>query len=270
MLLSRNSKTWTLEYFQMLARAGWQAIDINETEDYSLFCQPLDVQLDFLKKEINNISQANLFVGQCHAPMIGSYAGVSDEELESRIACIENAVFAASQLKIPFIVVHPLVYSWSSTDPNSEKTWEKNIFYLTRICSRAENTIVCLENMPTEFGFIKTAKQQSQMLSDVGNNLCACFDTGHAASNAQTASSFFNTVGDKIKVLHVHDSILSIDKHYLPYLGIFDWNDFKQALKNSNYKGTLNSESSFSSKLPKENSEYWEKVEVNVFKSLIN
>ncbi len=269
MLLSRNSKAWSLEYFQILARAGWQAIDINETEDFSLFCQPTDVQLNFLKREINNILQAGLVIGQCHAPMVGSYAGVDDSELDAKINCIEQAVFTASKLNIPFTVVHPLVYSWSAPDPNQDKTWEKNIKYLSRICSQAENTIVCLENMPREFGFIRTAKQQRQMLVDVGNNLCACFDTGHAASTQQTASSFFNTLGDKIKVLHVHDSLPGIDKHYLPYLGSFDWNDFKQALNNSNYKGTLNSESSFSSKLPKENLEYWESVEVNVFKSLM-
>ena len=269
MLLSRNSKACTLEYFQILARAGWQAIDVNETEDFSLFCQPADVQLDFLKREIDNIHSAGLIANQCHAPMVGSYAGINDEELDAKINCIEQAVFAASKLNIPFTVVHPLVYSWSAPDPDPAKTWEKNIKYLSRVCSRAENTIVCLENMPGDFGFIRTAKQQMQMLVDVGNNLCACFDTGHAASNAQAASSFFNTVGDKIKALHVHDSILGIDKHYLPYLGVFDWSDFKQALKNSNYKGTLNSESSFSSKLPKENLEYWESVEANVFKSLI-
>ncbi len=270
MLLSRNSKAFTLEYYQMLSRAGWQAIDINETEDFSLFFQPADVQISFLKNQIDNIHKADLIIGQCHAPMVGSYADFSDEELNTRINCIAQAITAASKLKIPFTVVHPLVYSWSAPDPNPEKTWEKNIKYLSFICSFAKDTVVCLENMPREFGFIKTAKLQKQMLLDVGNNLCACFDTGHAASTGQTASSFFNTLDDKIKVLHVHDSLEGLDKHFLPYLGAFDWTDFKEALKKSNYKGTLNSESSFSSKLPDDKLEYWESAEVNVFKTLIN
>ena len=269
MLLSRNSKDFSPEYFKMLAQAGWQAIDINETEDYALFCQPADVQLNFLKAEIDNIIGAGLIANQCHAPMIGSYKDVSDEELDSRICCIEQAVLCASKLKIPYTVVHPLVYSWSLPDPNKDKTWEKNIKYLTRVCAKAENTVICLENMPREFGFIKTAKLQNQLINDVGNNLCACFDTGHAASSEQTASSFFDTLGDKIKVLHVHDSLPTLDKHYLPYLGSFNWEDFKQSLKTSSYKGTLNSESSFSAKLPKENLGYWESVEVNVFKTLL-
>ena len=105
MLLSRNSKACTLEYFQILARAGWQAIDINETEDFSLFCQPADVQLDFLKREIDNIHSAGLIANQCHAPMVGSYAGINDEELDAgELVILDNDyIYSEDEFnKLPF------------------------------------------------------------------------------------------------------------------------------------------------------------------------
>lgn len=269
MLLSRNSKDINLEYFKMLARAGWQAIDLNETKNMTLFLQNKDIQLDVMGKIINNINNAGLYLGQCHAPMIGSYAGIDSDELDTRAHCIENCIKVANYYKIPFTVVHPLVYSWREADPTPDKTHALNIKLLSHFCSLAENTVICLENMPGKFGFIRSGEDLSNMINDVSNGLCVCFDTGHAASNGLKASEFFASLGDKIKVLHVHDSILGVDKHFLPYTGVFDWADFKASLNAFNYKGNLNSESSFTSKLPQDNLSAWEEFECTVFKTLI-
>ena len=79
-----------------------------------------------------------------------------------------------------------------------------------------------------------------------------CLDTGNLISQNGKATDFFAAVGDKVKTLHIHDSIPGQDLHLLAGEGRFDWEDFKLALKQYNYQGTINSESNFVYKSPKD------------------
>ena len=108
---------------------------------------------------------------------------------------------------------------------------------------------VCLENMPGIHGFVKTGADLKRF-TDAIPGLCVCYDTGHGFSLEEKASSFFAAVGDKIRVLHVHDTHRGLDRHLLPYTGIGDWADFTKTLKDYGYKGTMNSESSFAANAP--------------------
>ena len=47
------------------------------------------------------------------------------------------------------------------------------------------------------------------------------------------------------------------------------YNAFKESLKKYNYQGTLNSESSFSERLPKENELKWQTFEREVYETLL-
>lgn len=266
MLLSRNSDCGKNDY-KMLKKAGWQAIDINETCDGSKFMN-VEEGKKYLESVIKDIEDAGLIVGQCHAPMPNTYENLSDEEIENIIVSIVNCVEVASALKIPYTIVHTFIYSWSG-DPDREKTFQLNKEYLKRVVEKAENTVVCLENLPGCNGFVRTGEELKEMCEAVSPKLCICIDTGHAFSNKLKVSSFFEVLGDKIKALHVHDSLNGMDRHSLPYEGSGDWNDFKEALKKYNYQGTLNSESSFSERLPKENELKWQTFEREVFETFL-
>ncbi len=267
MLLSRNSQGRGLEYYKMLKEAGWQAIDINETCDPSKFYEYSEEAYNYVKEVIKNITDAGLIVGQCHAPMAEWYNGKTEEEIERRIVSVVNCTRIAGELNIPCTIMHPFIYSWSEDDPDPERTFNLNAEYLKRVCAVAGNTRVCLENMPGYHGFITNGTEMKKMLEAVGENLYVCVDTGHAASNRVKMSDFAENVGEKIIALHVHDSLLGADKHVLPYTGDFDWQDFKEFLKS--YKGTLNSETSFSVKLPNERRLEWETCERKVFETLM-
>ncbi len=267
MILGRNSSSGGLDYYRLLKQAGWQAIDINETCDPNVFLSEESYQLSFTENVLDNIIKAGLIVGQCHAPMAECHMGKSDEAIENRITSIINCTKIADKLNIPFTIVHPFIYSWSENDPDPDKTFNLNKEYLKRVCSVAKNTIVCLENMPGGRGFILNGEDLKNMINAVDCNLHACVDTGHAASLGVKMSNFTNTLGDKIKTLHVHDSFIGSDRHMLPFLGSFDWVDFKESIKDLDV--ILNSESGFSIKLPKENLLDWETFERKVFEKLI-
>lgn len=269
MLISRNSEGRTREYYEMLKRAGWQAVDINETCDPRRFLASHDEQVEFVKGVIKLITDAGLEIGQCHAPMAECYGDKSDEAIAERFTAVENCVRVAGELGIPATIVHPVIYSWSG-DESPERTLEMNVKHLKRLCEVCGDTKVCLENMPGCNGFIRNAEEMKKMSELVGEKLYFCIDTGHAFSNKLKISSFFEVLGDKIAALHIHDSCNGADMHLLPYSTNSDWADFKAAIKQYNYQGTLNSESNFSVRLPESMRFEAEQFEASVIRSLMD
>lgn len=254
MLLSRTCFGADKEYCKMLVDAGYDAVDINDTSHKpEIFLQSTDQQFAFVKNVVDNILSVGLKIGQCHAPHSISLWCSTPDEVEQRIVAIENCVKTVSKLNIPYTVIHPFVFAFNKQDEDPEKLWQFNVDYIRRICKCATNTTICLENMPGEGGVIRTGDDMAKMLSDVGDdNLMVCLDTGHLISQNGKATDFFTAVGDRVKTLHIHDSIPGQDLHLLAGEGRFDWEDFKNALRQYNYHGNINSESNFVYKYPKD------------------
>lgn len=247
MHISRTCFGADKEYCEMMVDAGYTAVDMNDTSHKpEIFLKSEDEQFAFVKNAVDNIKNAGLVIGQCHAPHSISLWCSTPEEVEQRIVAIENCVKTANKFDIPYTVIHPFVFAFNKEDENPGKLWQFNIDTIRRICKCATNTTICLENMPGVGGVIKTGEDMAKMLSDVGDdNLMACLDTGHLICQNGKATDFFAAVGDRVKTLHIHDSIPGQDLHLLAGTGRFDWEDFKLALKQYNYKGTINSESNF-------------------------
>ncbi len=254
MLVSRTCFGADKEYCEMLVNAGYQAVDINDTShNTEIFLQSADEQFEFVKNVVDNIKNAGLEIGQCHAPHSISLWCSTPEEVEQRIVAIENCVKTVSKFNIPYTIIHPFVYAFNKPDENPERLWQFNIDVIRRICKCATNTTICLENMPGTAGVIKSGEDMAKMLDDIGDpNLMVCLDTGHLISQNEKSSNFFAAVGDRIKTLHIHDSIPGQDLHLLAGEGRGDWENFKTALKQYNYQGTINSESNFVYNVPKE------------------
>lgn len=254
MLISRTCFGLDKEFCKMVADAGYKAVDINDTSHKpEMFLKSEDEQANFVKMVIKNITDAGLVIGQCHAPHTKSLWCTGDEEHEQNIKTIENCVKVASKFKIPYTIVHPVVYAFNDPGNDPEKIWQVNIDMLRRITKYAENTVVCLENMPGTAGVIKTADDMARMISDVGNDdLMVCLDTGHLICQEGSFADFYATLGDRVKTTHVHDSIKGEDLHLLAGTGQGKWQEFKDTLMQYNYQGNINSESVFVFKVPNE------------------
>ena len=252
MLISRTCHGMDVDYCKMLVDAGYEAVDINDTSHKpDVFLKSEDEQIAFVKTVINNITNVGLAIGQCHAPHTKSLWCTSPEETEQNIVTIENCIKVASMLKIPYTIVHPIVYAFNNPGDDPQKIWQINIDMLRRVTKYAENTVVCLENMPGSSGVIRTGEDVARMLCDVGNDaLMVCLDTGHLICQDGSFNDFFSAVGDRVKTTHVHDSLKGHDLHFLPGTGQGNWQEFKDAIKQYNYKGNINSESVFVYKTP--------------------
>lgn len=247
MLISRNCQGTDTEFLKLMVEAGYTAVDMNDTSYHNDICLKSDEErLEYFGTAAKNIRDAGLVIGQCHAPHSVSLWCSSSKEVEQRVVAIENCIKTVNQLDIPYTIIHPFVFAFNKEDENPERLWQINIDYIRRVCKCAINTTVCLENMPGVGGVIRTGDDMARMLSDVGDtDLMVCLDTGHLFSQGEKASDFFAAVGDRVKTLHIHDSIPGEDLHLLAGTGRGDWVDFKTALKEHNYQGTINSESNF-------------------------
>ncbi len=252
MLLSHSGYIHDTGTCEMLAAAGFEAIDMDDTIDAELFKGSFESACEQVKAWMAEAKSYGLAIHQCHAPMPGGTMGKTSEEIEAIICTIEQCIRVANVLHIPYTVIHPFVYDYHIADPDGENhMWELNISYLKRICKCATETTLCLENMPRSFGFLTNSVEMARMMNEVGDeNLMVCFDTGHLFSQRELASHFFAQVGDRIRVTHIHDTVPKEDMHLLIGTGRIDWADFKQTIKDFGYCGNLNSESAFLRRLP--------------------
>jgi len=93
-----------------------------------------------------------------------------------------------------------------------------------------------------------TAECMAYMVDSL-NNMCgeklfvACLDTGHALlTGGGDPCDMVDTLGARLKLLHVHDNDGKRDRHQVPFTGIIDWDRFAKALVKNAYNGILSLE----------------------------
>lgn len=167
-----------------------------------------------------------------------------------------------------YMVVHPVQpYRWND-DLQPEKTEQLNVEILKRLSEKAERegVVLALENMPARYSTIPCAMPERLIgyVDKVNSEyLKICLDTGHAniARNCRsegkvpTCGDYVRAFGKRIVCLHLHENDGKTDQHNMPdttMTGAPDWNEIFAALKETSYSGTLNSEASFSARLPEE------------------
>jgi hypothetical protein len=69
-----------------------------------------------------------------------------------------------------------------------------------------------------------------------------CLDIGHLLVLGLDSKTSMETLGDRVKALHIHDNDGFDDLHLAPYAGLNDWEKFLKGLISINYTGDLNFE----------------------------
>lgn len=165
-----------------------------------------------------------------------------------------KCIRAAKWMGSPYVVYHLL----SSKGMHMEGEWyafgtteelvESNLRLLGRIIPYAEEwgVHIALENLPftchPDFfsvqGTLRIARELRSDFVDV------CLDTGHL--NVYRPESVYDevmSIGDKLKVLHLHDNDGTNDQHKMPYCGgNLPWDELLHALHDLRYTGALSFE----------------------------
>lgn len=255
--------------YRMLKEAGFNCVDFNfdaylpcndvyanKINDY--WDRSMEEMWADLEPHVKAAKKYGLTFEQMHAPFPMLVKG--NEEINEKMTRITiNSIKLCARMGGRYIVVHPvtLAYQYSK-----QEEYDFNMdLYRTLIPVAKENgVVICLENMFLEInnhlmeGVCSDFNEASHMIDELnaeaGEELFGfCFDVGHANIVGKNLYQAVVTLGDRLKILHVHDNDGVSDLHTLPYTFMrswnglsTDWDGFLRGLKEIHYQGNIDFE----------------------------
>lgn len=254
--------------FAMIAQAGFSCVDfsLNEylrnTDLYALklntfFDKTVSELQEFFSPHKQAAKDAGISITQLHMPypvFVPYAAEAMNAYLAQRMA--PKSLEICAFLECPHIVVHGFKLA---DQLGSEATeWEATERFLAELAPIARDfgITLCVENLYSwREGPCSDAKKAVDRIDRFNDNAGAevlgfCFDTGHANMLGLDFENFITTLGNRLKVLHVHDNDGWDDLHQIPYtftrsrenMASTDWEGFIRGLRNIAYKGVINFE----------------------------
>lgn len=241
--------------YQKLKEHGFSCIDFNMSNtNTDLYTSPASDELLLREKALAD--DAGIEIHQAHGPWRSPPRDGTAEDRAERMDKMKQSIRSSSLLGCTNWVIHPLMPLGADDmlTGNEKGTWEINLRFMKELLITAKEygVTICLENVPmAKFSLAKPAAIRN-FVEEIGDeNFRICLDTGHAALfDDVSLSDEVRRLGDKIKVLHVHDNKCGKDLHLTPYFGTIDWKAFAHALKEIGFDGVFSLETSAPSTLP--------------------
>jgi len=238
---------------------GFTHIDFDQSDTvpglYECSAKEMERKVLLEKKMMD---EAGVFVNQVHGPWIWPPKDFTEQDRIGRMDRMKRSIYCTAAMGCKYWVVHPLMpFDWDervSNPGHEEETWDINreFMYQLLITAKENDVIICFENMPMPNFSIGSPQEILKFVKEMNDDhFQICLDTGHVsvypAGNPSDAVRLF---GNHMKVLHVHDNDGVGDRHWIPYFGVIDWNEFGQALKETGYNGVFSLECSPYKKMP--------------------
>lgn len=152
------------------------------------------------------------------------------------------------------LVIHPVQpYGWGE-EQNSVLTFNENVKLLRELSDVAScyDVNICLENLPFYGYSLSKTENIRKVVDEVDcQNIKICFDVGHANVMKENIFNSIITAGEKLAVLHIHDNYgTRDDRHYIPFQGNIDWDEFIRGLNEIGYNGCMSLETVISMRTP--------------------
>lgn len=265
------------ETYKKLKELGFEASDFNICEtDSDIYVLPPEQADEILLREKKLAQEAGIEISQVHGPWRYPPKDGTEEERAERFEKMQISIRSASVVGCKYWVIHPLMPfgTGDRNTPEAEITRKINVEFFKELLKTAKKygVIICLENMPMLNFSISTPEEILSIVNEINDpNLQICLDTGHV--NVFKELNIYDEVkrvGDKLKVLHCHDNVISRDIHLLPFFGTLDWKKFAQALKEINFNGSFSIETTPPEGLPNYLFEEASKLLVNIIKYILN
>lgn len=259
--------------FQLLKRAGFSCCDFSLNgylKNTSLYRQEVNGFFDQSEQELEAFfrphkeaaNETGIRIHQMHMPYPNYVPKGSDalnDYLKNVVA--RKSMEICAFLGCRYIVVHgfKLAYYLGS----EEAEWEKTLEFIEFLAPMAVKLgiTVCIENLYTNIGNHivegpccdagKAAARIDSVNQKYGADVLGfCFDTGHANLVGIDFENFIVTLGDRLKVLHIHDNDGVGDLHQIPFTftksrenrASTDWTGFLNGLKKIGFDKVLSFE----------------------------
>lgn len=261
------------EGFALLRQTGFSSVDFSLNSyltNTSLYQERRNSFFDRSKEELKAFfaphreaaERNGIRIHQMHMPYPNYVPGAS-EELNSYLwnVVAPKSLQVCRYLDCHYIVVHGL--KLTRYFGSEEAEWAKSEEFLNSIALLAGELgiTICIENLYTSTsGHLaegpccnawKAAERIDRMNERYGAEVLGfCLDTGHANLVGLDMERFILTLGDRLKVLHIHDNDGVRDLHQIPFaytrsrenLPSTDWEGFLRGLRRIHFRGVLNFE----------------------------
>lgn len=245
---------------EMLANAGFQAVDYPLMLPVTNWADPLfqDISSPDFAAHFKNIARTirsyGLELHQGHTPYTINDFSIYPQLQKHSI----RSIYAAGYMECPYMVAHPVMMPEFSFGRNKEQARQTTLDYFSAMVPALKDTGVtlCIENLcltdPVTQKEVPNYGTEPEDLCDVidtlnrmhGSHFAACLDTGHAVLTGLDPCRLASVLGDRIRVVHIHDNGGIKDDHQIPTRGIIRWREFAAALGATGYTGTFNFEAS--------------------------
>lgn len=259
--------------FELLRQAGFGCCDFSLNsylKNTSLYRHEVNGFFDQSEQELEAFfsphkeaaTAAGIRIHQMHMPY-PNYVPQGGDKLNDylRDVVARKSMRICAFLGCRYIVVHgfKLAYYLGS----EEAEWDKTQEFIESLAPMAAELgiTICVENIYTNIGkriaegpccnAEKAAARIDAVNRKYGADILGfCFDIGHANLVGIDFESFIVTLGDRLKVLHIHDNDSIGDLHQIPFTftrsrenaSSTDWTGFLNGLKRIGFAGVLSFE----------------------------
>lgn len=176
----------------------------------------------------NKAAALGIAINTSHLPFFKYASKESLPLYEYYQEMVFRSMEADAMLGVKWTVVH------MTHDPQSTAD------YVRELCEYAtpKKLGIAIENTTIP---VEPLCEAIDILKGEGYLVGACYDTGHANVAGLDQREAITTLGNRLKMLHVHDNF-GKDQHQAPFCGQIDWNDVMEGLAAINYTGDFNYE----------------------------
>ena len=230
--------------FARLKELGFDAMDFNLWQLHQPCYESVEKMEAYCKQARAAAEKNGVEIYQTHGPW-----PTDDRTPESRAIGWQQmhlGLYGTYLLGCKYMVIHPqMPYGRKAENEDSEFAESLTIQLMEELLPDCEKygVTLCLENMPFISQRISATPRIVEVVKKMNSPYVQiCYDTGHSnAKMKEDIPACVAMVAPYLKTLHVHDNWYN-DEHYLPFMGMIDWDAFAKALAESGYEGTLNLE----------------------------
>lgn len=261
------------EGFSALKKAGFTCADFSLNSylmNTSLYQLELNTFFDQSIQELENFfsphrlgaDAAGIRINQMHMPY-PVYVPMANKELNDYLwqEVAPKSMMVCAFFNCQYIVIHGC--KLARYLGAEEEEWKRTEWFIEAMAplARELGITICIENLYDSIGGhlvegpccdVKKAVERIDRINEKyqAEVLGFCFDTGHANLVGIDFESFITGLGDRLKVLHVHDNDGVADLHQIPFtfaknrenLSSTDWEGFIRGMRKIKFNKVLSFE----------------------------
>ena len=235
--------------YQTIKSLGYDCVDYQRLcyTDTELYASGAAEFERMIRHDLKLIKDCGLEVYQTHGPWRYPPRDGSAEERAERFEKMSQAIYATALMGCRNFVIHPIM-PWGIGEQEYQRLYDINVEFLSRLAEvgKQHEVVVCLENMPMVKYPLSPPEECLKIVRAINTPwLKICLDTGHCSTLQLNPADAVRMIGkDLLSALHVHDNDGFGDRHWVPFMGAIDWDDFRNALREIGFDGCISMETS--------------------------